>query len=189
MFSGAGPFPDELGRSRHCAAGKHQVCGHVGVAFRRPMDGMAALQSTIVLCRCDCHAACPLTGWEQVLLTAWQELCECPGAAFQRTWKEDIDDPWRGAREQRERQRRAERERKEAHRQAFEAAREAAPGKTRPEVRELYLAELRARGGPDPTYGPLLEAVVDALMRHPLRALGRLGHAFIKLTSSAGEEP
>jgi len=141
------------------------------------------LQSTIVLCRCDCHEACSLTGWQHVPLAAWQELCECPGAAFQRTWKEDIDDPWPGAREQRERQRRAEQERKEARHQAFQAASEAAPGKTRQQVRDLYLAELQARGVPNRSHDDdLLEAQVDAMMRQPLRALARLAHAMHKLT-------
>jgi hypothetical protein len=140
------------------------------------------LQSTIVLCRCDCHEVCSLTGWEHVPLTAWQELCECPGAAFQRTWKEDIDDPWPGAREQRERRWREEQQRKEARHQAFQAAAEAAAGKTRRQVRELYLAELRARGVPNPMNDDLLEAEVDAMMRHPLRALARFAHAMHKLT-------
>ncbi|HUC24262.1 MAG TPA: hypothetical protein VMA73_16250 [Streptosporangiaceae bacterium] len=98
------------------------------------------------------------------------------------TWKEDIDDPWPGAREQRERERQEEQQRKEAHDQAFEAAAQAAPGRTRRQVRELYLAELRARGGPDPTYEPLFEAEVDALMRRPLRALARLAHAILNFT-------
>jgi hypothetical protein len=91
-----GPY-DEPGVSRHCAAGAHHNCGHMGAASRMPMGGR--LQSTIVLCRCDCHGGCSLTGWKHVPLTAWQELCECPGAAFQRTWQEDIDDPWPGGRE------------------------------------------------------------------------------------------
>jgi hypothetical protein len=145
------------------------ACGHPS---RTHLGGL--LQSTIVLCRCDCHEACTLPGWEHVPLTAWQELCDCPGAAFQRTWKEDIDDPWPGTRETRAQQRRAEQERKEAHDQAFQAASEAARGKTRREVRELYLAELRRRGGPDPMYECFLEAEVDALMRRPWRAFARL---------------
>jgi len=180
MSGWPGPFPDELGRSRHCAAGNHGECGHVGVAFRMPMHG--SLQSTIILCRCDCHERCSLTGWKHVPVTAWQELCECPGAAFQRTWKEDIDDPWPGAREQREQQDRAEQQRKEAHDQAFQAASQAASGKTRREVREVYLAELRARGGPDPMYEPVFEAEVDVLMHRPLRGLARLAHALLNLT-------
>ena len=141
------------------------------------------LQSTIVLCRCDCHEACSLTGWGRVPLAAWQELCECPGAAFQRTWKEDIDDPWPGAWEQRERKKRSEQERKQARHEAFLAASEAAPGKTRREVRERYLAELRARGALDPTYdGDLLEAEVDLMMHHPLRGLARLARALHNIT-------
>ena len=176
-----GPFLDDHEQSRHCAAGEHRDCGHVAIASRAHRGGR--LQSVIALCRCDCHEACSLTGWQHVPLTAWQELCECPGAAFQRTWKEDIDDPWPGAREQRERRQREAQERKEAHHHAFRAASEAARGKTRRQVRELYLAELRARGGADQLPNDaVLEAEVDAMMGHPLRGLARLAHAVLKLT-------
>jgi hypothetical protein len=103
------------------------------------------LLSTIVLCRCGCHDGCSLTGWAHVPLTAWQELCECPGAAFQRTWKEDIEDPWPGAREQRERQRRDAKERKHAHNEAFQAVLTSARGKTR---REAVVHRQTARSVP-----------------------------------------
>jgi hypothetical protein len=90
---------DYLGRSRSCAGGMHKDCGHVGGGVRmvrRPDQ----LQSTIVLCRCVCHANCPVTGWRHVPLTAWQTLCACPGEKPQRAWKEDVEDPWPGAQEQ-----------------------------------------------------------------------------------------
>jgi hypothetical protein len=108
-----------------------------------------------------------------VPLTVWQQLCACPGAEKQRAWKEDPDEPWPGAREYRERQQRRSQERREAHRQAFRAARDAAPGKSRDEIKDLYIAELRAHGQEIPPE-PILEADIDLLTGHPLRGLGRM---------------
>jgi len=64
------------------------------------------------------------------------------------------------------------RERSEARRQAFRAAQDAADGKTREQVRDLSLAEPRARGLDEPR-DALLEATVDLLTGHPLIANGR----------------
>jgi hypothetical protein len=142
------------------------------------------LQSTIVLCRCPCHSACPVTGWRHVPLTAWQELCACPGEKPQRAWKEDVDDAWPGAREERERQEAASRDREQARKHAFEAARVAAAGKTRDQVRQIYLTELRARGQETPSE-PLLEAQIDLLVGRPIGALAKLWHAVTRPDSSA----
>ncbi len=109
-----------------------------------------------------------------------------PGQQAQRAWKEAIDDPWPSAREQRERQSTAERHRRQARQQAFEAAREAAAGKTRDQVRQIYLDELRARGQHTPSE-PLLEAQIDMLVGRPIRALARLWHAFTRPDSSFEE--
>jgi hypothetical protein len=185
MATDDGPGQDPKERSGSCAGGKHGECGHVRLSFRQylPPD---RLQSTIVLCRCPCHAACPVTGWRRVPLTAWQELCACPGEKPQRAWKEDADNPWPGAREEWERQDATQRDRKQAREQAFEAAREAAAGKSRDQVRQIYLDELRARGQ-DPPPVALLEAQTDALVGRPIRALAKLWHALMNLDLSAEE--
>jgi len=117
-----------------------------------------------------------------VPLTVWQQLCECPGAGKERSWKEDRDEPWPGAKQSRGKRRREWQEREEARKEAFEAARATADGKTRDEVRDLYVAELRTRGL-DVPLGPLLEATVDTLTGHPARALFETGKgiaSFIK---------
>jgi hypothetical protein len=49
----------------------------------------------------------------------------------------------------------------------------AAPGKNRGEIRDLYIAELRARGQEIPPE-PFLEADVDLLRGHSMRGLKRL---------------
>jgi hypothetical protein len=51
--------------------------------------------------------------------------------------------------------------------------RDAARGKTREEVRDLYIAELRARGLDVPPE-PILKAYVDLLTGHPLRGVRKL---------------
>lgn len=118
-----GFYSDPLGRSRPCAQDRHHDCGHIRAATSRPVS-RHRMQSTIFLCRCDCHAACALAGFGYVLLTAWQELCECPGDVKERTWKEDLDNPLPDfAEKERERQ-----ERRTARKQAFQAVRDPARG-------------------------------------------------------------
>lgn len=108
-----------------------------------------------------------------VSLTVWQQLCKCPGGEDYRSWREDPDDPWPGYQEYREKEQREDRERSDARRQAFQAARDAAPGKSRDEIRELYISELRARGQEVPPE-PFLEAEVDFLTGHPMRAFKKM---------------
>lgn len=81
-----------------------------------------------------------------------------------------------GAKEAWERQERRSRARRQARKEAFEAAREAAPGKSREDMKDLYVAELRARGQDVPP-GPLLGAEIDALTGHPLRGLWKMWKA------------
>lgn len=170
----AGPgFGPPSGRSVACAGQAHQNCGHVRAALRTPVS-RHHLESTITLCRCSCHAACPLADRMPVSLTAWQRLCACPGAEEQRAWKEDRDEPRPGVtKESRERTRREWRERDEARKQALRAVRRAGRGRTREELRDLYVAELRARGLKVPPE-PSLEADIDFLTGHPLQGLRRI---------------
>jgi hypothetical protein len=176
VVSNAGPSFDSLGRSRACAGQEHQSCGHVGMGARRLASG-GQLESIIVLCRCPCHAACPLADRMPVSLTVWQQLCACPGAEKQRAWKEDPDEPWPGAKESWERTQRNSQERKEAYRQARQATRTDAGKKSRDEVRDLFIAELRARGQEIPP-GPFLEAHIDLLTGHPARGFVRVWKAW-----------
>jgi hypothetical protein len=170
--SDAGPGSGPSGQSRVCAGGAHGDCGHTNAVVRLPASGRR-LVSSVALCRCACHAACPLAGRMPVSLRVWQQLCICPGAGRQRAATEDQDEPWPDAGEYREKEQRKSRESREGRRQAVRAAREAAPGKTRDEVRDLYVAELRARGQEVPA-GPFLEAEVDVLMGDPLGGLRKV---------------
>lgn len=176
MGSDAGPgFGPPGGRSVACAGDAHQDCGDIRMAMRGRVS-RHRLESTITLCRCQCHAACPLADRMPVHLTVWQQLCACPGAGDQRTWKEDPDEPSLGAKQAREKSQREWRERTEARNQAFRAASQAARGKSRDEVRDLYIAELRAQGQDVPSE-PVLEADIDLLTGHPLQGLKRMWNA------------
>ena len=167
-----GPGSDTGLLSSACAEGEHQECGHVRVGMRAPLSA-GRLQSAIVLCGCDCHASCPLADRAPVPLTVWQQLCVCPGGERYRAWKEDAKEPWRGAGEAWERTRRKTVLRTSARREAFRAAQAAANGKTRAEVRDIYLAELRARDQETPPE-PFLEIDLDLLTGHRLRAMWKM---------------
>jgi hypothetical protein len=144
MAADARPSFGPRGRSRAWADGLHEDCAHVSLGMRRPMLPHR-LESTVCLCRCTCHAMCPLADRMPVSLTVWQQLCKCEGGEPYRTWKEDPDEPSPGFKEYREESQRESRERSEARRQARQAARDAVAGKNRDEMRDAYIAELRAR--------------------------------------------
>lgn len=110
-------------------------------------------------------------------LTVWYQLCPCPGAEKQRAWKEDPDEPWPGAKEAWEKEQRKSQERREACRYARKATRVAAVGKTRDEVRDLFISELKTRE-PEIPPEPFLEARVDLLLTgHPRRGFLRVWKA------------
>jgi hypothetical protein len=68
-------------RSGHCLRGSHERCGHFSdleagsVWRRRPTD-----EHVLTLCRCDCHAGCPLAGRGTVVRAVWRRECTCPGS-------------------------------------------------------------------------------------------------------------
>lgn len=176
MVADAGPgFGPPGGRSVACAGDAHLDCGHVRAAIRTPVS-RHRWESTIGLCRCPCHATCPLADRYPVTLMVWQQLCACPGAAKQRAWTEDRDEPGPGATESRKQRQREWHERGEARKQAFQAARAAARGKSRDELRDRYITELRARGQEVPPE-PFLEPEMDLLSGHPLRGLRKFWRA------------
>jgi hypothetical protein len=62
------------------------------------------------------------------------------------------------------------RRRSRAYREAFQAARARAAGKSRKEIREIYIAERDARGLPRPS-DTVLDAAVDSIGGNPLPAV------------------
>lgn len=100
-----------------------------------------------MLCRCSCHRTCPLAHRTAgVPVTVWRRRCTCPGAEEARTMQRDPSDTLPGPAEFWEPYLSKLRQVSEARKDALKATRSAAPGKTRDEIRDLYIAELRARG-------------------------------------------
>jgi hypothetical protein len=182
VVSGAaagGTAPD---RSRACAGDVHQACGHVAFASP-PVPGHRA-ESTIMLCRCSCHRACALgRRTETIAATVWQRCCTCPGAEHERTSHADPGHGLPGFEEFWAAWKTESRQRSEAHKEAFEAARSVASGMTGDEIRDLYIAELRARGLEIPSE-PLLAAAVDVLSGHPRAGLGKIWTAALRTLTS-----
>ena len=87
------------------------------------------------------------------------------------------------------------RRRSRARKEAFQAAHAKAAGKGRDEIREIYLAELNARGLKKPS-DAVLDAIVDRIGGNPLPAvrlaaeslvqLGKGIHAFSRIFRSGG---
>jgi hypothetical protein len=166
------------GRSRACADQTHQACGHViaAIAGARPRR-----EATILLCSCACHEACQLARrkLDGVPVRVWRQRCRCPGAEQARTTQGDLCELLPGFDEFRESFEREARQRSEARKDALLAARTAAPGKTRDEIRELFAAELRARGLKVPP-DRLLEVAVDMITGEPRTGLGKLRKAVLR---------
>jgi len=83
-------------------------------------------------------------------------------------------------REIRERQQQTD----QARREAFQAARRAAAGKSRDELRELYLAELQARGV-EPPSEQVLAATVEHIAGNPIPAAQLVVHGFAQVGKGA----
>lgn len=157
------------GTSPACAREAHGECAHAfawGGGFN---PRRLRLEFGPGLCPCSCHSSCPVALSDKrmtVPLAAWRESCTCPGAEQERRRLDqdggprDFDDMLRAARH-----------RSQVRREAFEAARArvAGTGKGRDEIREIYLAELDARGLTKPG-DTVVDAIVDRLSGHPLHA-------------------
>jgi hypothetical protein len=138
-------------RSRSCLTGTHEDCGHLGSTSYDLWDGG---RPSLLLCQCGCHSTCSLAGrLPLVSRVIWVGLCTCPGTELA---EDKLDEAEREApefpdleqlvRERQEQRTRERQEEKAAMRAALEATRAAAAGKSRAQIREIYLAELRARG-------------------------------------------
>lgn len=170
---------DGLIRTRDCSRGTHPDCPHqfgMGGGFNprrlRPEFGVG-------LCRCSCHSSCPVTIAPKrmtVPMKIWYTSCTCPGAGQERQRMDEagIEIPDFG--ELREQARRRSRERKEA----YEAARARAAGKSRKEIRDIYVAELNARGLEIPAE-PFLDADVERIAGNPFPAVRVLGESLVQM--------
>ena len=126
-----------------------------------------------MLCPYSCHRACSLGRKEEVTVTAWQRRCACPGREHERASHGDPIESLPGYEEWGETFESEMRRRSQPRKEAFDAARSAASGKTREEIEDLYVAELGARGVEIPP-GQLLSADVDFLSGDARAGLGKV---------------
>jgi len=126
------------------------------------------------LCLCSCHSECPLADrLPLVTRQVWQAQCICPGAdlaavKLDEAEQEEVSDFAEFERQWQERQAshaRESQQRRAARHEAFDATRAASTGKNRAEIRQTYLAELRARGLTIPS-DLVLDATADAVSRN-----------------------
>lgn len=134
------------------------------------------------MCGCSCHSACrvPARGAERMVpVTAWFQLCTCPGAepARQSMAEAGVDLPesggfWQEARRQ-----------SRLRQEAMRAAQVQATGRSREEIRDIYVAELRARGLRVPGEAGL-DAAVDAITGSTLHAVRVTGRSLAELAKA-----
>lgn len=150
---------DESGRgfwTPACHRGTHDECPHVRGYGGEIHPRRLRLETVGLLCQCDCHSSCPIDSKQMAAHEqTWHESCTCPGATeaerIRRAQLPDFAELW--AKSGRDSQ---------SQREAFQATQASAAGKSREEIRDLYLAELRSRGLEIPP-DELLDATVDTL--------------------------
>lgn len=139
-----------------CASGQHGRCTHRNPTEKgfpkRLRDGFG-----ITLCGCDCHSACPLTGQGDVTDREWEMACSCPGARLPREFY------------------RARRDGDQRLRAAAAAVQAESAGKTRTEIRQLLVDELKTGPGPLPSSDNLDFAVDHIARTVEQEAAGRTG--------------
>lgn len=168
---------EDAASARACARRGHDDCPHIfgiGGGFNpqrlRPEFGAG-------LCSCSCHTSCPLTrpaGRMMISLATWHQSCTCPGAEDARRGLQDarINLPdsgglWEHIKHQ-----------SHVRQAAFRATKARSTGKTREEIRDMYVAELHA-GGLEAPSEPALDATVDAITSTKLQTARMLGETII----------
>lgn len=173
---------DQIPRTLTCARDAHRECPHFGGMGGGLNPRRLRLEFGTALCRCSCHSICPLGGTSRwfVPFKVWRDSCTCPGADRTRQRMAETGTEPPSLDEMRERQQRDSKARKEA----FQAARRAATGKSRDEIRELYVAELRSRGL-EPPGEPFLSAAVEHIAGNPVPAARLVAYSVAGLGKGA----
>src|SRR5215475_7432633 len=154
-------------RALACAREAHDDCPHLfGIRISGAFNPRVLhLGLGATMCRCSCHSTCPVApGGKQMTVPwkVWWASCTCPGADQARRRMEDAGVEFADPGELWEKAKRDSAARNEA----FRSARDRAAGRSRDEVREIYLAELRSRGLPMPSFD-VVDATVDLIMGNP----------------------
>lgn len=156
----------QVGKSPACTRQVHGDCAHLFTLGGGFNPRRLRLEFGAGLCPCSCHSSCPvsISGERMTVpLKTWRESCTCPGAEQARRRLDEDGVHLSDFDEMREDAERRSRARKEA----FQAAQVRAAGKSRDEIREIYVAELSARGLNKPS-DAVLDAVVDRIRGNPL---------------------
>lgn len=158
-----------------CDNGKHGGCPHLmygGFGFDPRVLRVKA--GGAGLCTCDCHSDCPVTShWQDITVRLWREACTCPGAEAERRSHDEF-----GAPPDLDEMRAKQRERSELRKAAFNAVKADAAGKTREELKAMYIAELRSRNLDIPE-DFVLHAIVEGLA-------GNYGPAYLGVAETMG---
>ncbi len=169
-------------RSQACISGRHDHCPHLcglgaGLNPRR-----IRFESGAMLCKCTCHSSCPVTGNRMAVpFRTWRESCSCAGAEQERSRQAQAGTEFPDFREYLARGHHDA----QLRREAFQAARAKAAGRSREEIRDLYESELRARGMRIPSEDAL-DAVVDAITGDYLSSARLLARSFADLAKFVG---
>jgi hypothetical protein len=150
-----------------CGSGRHGRCIHRNPSEKgfpkRLRDGFK-----ITLCGCDCHAACPLTGHANVSDRGWEVSCSCPGAQLPRDFYH----------------KRCEGDQR--LRAAADAVQAKSVGRTRTEIRQLLINELKTGSRPLPS-SDNLDFAVDHIARSAEQEAAERTGATRSLRVLAGE--
>jgi hypothetical protein len=127
---------------------------------------------------CACHESCPVA--EEMRLTVpfrdWRTQCTCAGAGALRQQLDHAGIDFPDMSEQIEERRRRSR----ARRDAVQAVRAASGGKTRDEIRQLYIDEMRSRcldlPGDD-----VVDAHLDFMAGNPVPAMRLAGQSLTEV--------
>lgn len=178
-------WADEFERAHRtpaCVRGAHDDCPHLygfggGLNPRR-----LRLEFGAGLCKCECHSSCPVTSRRvTVQVQTWRQSCSCPGAAAERARQDEAGEEFPDFREEMAKSQRAT----QLRREAAEAVRARAAGKSREELKDLYTAELRSRGLKIPPE-EILDANIDAITGNYLPTFRLLGRSLASLGKLLG---
>jgi hypothetical protein len=155
--------------SLDCSSGAHDHCAHRMGAGGGFNPRHLRVEFGTVLCRCPCHASCPLAGQDTVSSHDWDVYCSCPGAQRARE-----DHARRGVKPPPDFREvlRARRQSQEIRTAAIDAVRAGSAGKSRSEIHDLLIDEFRSRSLAIPPE-PVIENIIDTITMPggPLTAL------------------
>jgi len=129
-----------------CLEGMHEECGHWHGSGSARNRRRLRREGFTILCRCDCHSSCPVTNEKNTVGDqVWRQSCTCPGAEAMRRMLDEFGILPFGIRDFRQMWAKSRKER-QSRREAFKAAQASTAGQDREQLKNLYVAELRARG-------------------------------------------